>query len=69
LEGLIAGDLITPDDATNWGRKFAHEALKRGALLRPLDKTVYWMPSLTTDIATLDALAEITHDAINKCSF
>jgi adenosylmethionine---8-amino-7-oxononanoate aminotransferase len=65
IGGLVAGDLITPDDATNWGRKFAHETLKRGALLRPLDKTVYWMPPLTTDIATLDALAEITCDAIH----
>ncbi len=64
IGSVVAGDLITPDDTTNWGRKLAIEALKRGVLLRPLDKTVYWMPPVNTDTNTLDKLADITEASI-----
>jgi adenosylmethionine-8-amino-7-oxononanoate aminotransferase len=39
-------------------------AMRRGLLLRPLADTVYWMPPLTLDDATLEALVDRTHLAI-----
>ncbi|MFY7698290.1 MAG: adenosylmethionine--8-amino-7-oxononanoate transaminase [Legionella sp.] len=64
LGAWIAGDLETDRATTRIGHKLHNEALSRGALLRPINNTLYWLPPLTTDQATIARLAEITLDAI-----
>ena len=56
---MVAADL-EPTNVKRLGFQVYKEALKRGALLRPLGNTVYWLPPLNTDFATIDKLAEIT---------
>lgn len=60
---IVAGDL------EEWGnQRISYEirqvALSRGALIRPLGNTLYWLPPLTTDAQTIEKLAEITLDSI-----
>jgi adenosylmethionine-8-amino-7-oxononanoate aminotransferase len=38
--------------------------VNRGALLRPLGNTLYWLPPLNTDAACVEELAGITIDSI-----
>ncbi|MDX2345487.1 MAG: adenosylmethionine--8-amino-7-oxononanoate transaminase [Legionella sp.] len=64
IGGMVAGDLITPDNQ-QIGRAVSRAALARGALLRPLGNTIYWFPPLTSSKTVIDDLAEITKDAIN----
>lgn len=46
------------------GYRVSEEALSRGALLRPMGDTLYWLPPLTTDDLTIGKLAEITLNSI-----
>ena len=46
-------------------KRFEQLALKNGALLRPIGQTLYWLPPLTTDNATIVKLAEITLKSIH----
>ena len=65
IGGMVAGDVVMRvDSGVNAGREIARAALERGALLRPLGKTLYWLPPLTMDERTLDDLAEITKQAL-----
>lgn len=65
IGGMVAGDMvISAGKNVNVGREVARAALERGALLRPLGKTLYWLPPLTMDERTLDDLAEITKQAL-----
>lgn len=69
LGGMTAGDLaLGPDGSGVRPRRagFAvfREAVARGALLRPLGDTIYWLPPLNTPPADLDRLAEVTASAI-----
>lgn len=48
------------------GYQIYQEALQRGALLRPLGNTLYWLPPLNIQHHTIDQLAEITLDSINR---
>jgi len=59
----VAGDLKCPA-SHRLGYQVYQEALGRGALLRPLGNTIYWLPPLTTDHSTIGKLAEITLDSI-----
>lgn len=59
----VAADLA-PCTHPRPGHHIALQAQKRGALLRPMGNTLYWLPPLNTDFATLDALANITFEAI-----
>ena len=61
---MVAGDLL-PVENKRIGHLLGQEALKRGALLRPLGETVYWLPPLNTDNDTIDKLAEITLHSIH----
>ncbi|MDP1603820.1 MAG: adenosylmethionine--8-amino-7-oxononanoate transaminase [Legionella sp.] len=61
---MVAADLVELDN-DRVGYRFYQEALKRGALLRPLGNTLYWLPPLNTPAHTIDKLAEITLNAIN----
>ncbi|KTC98193.1 adenosylmethionine-8-amino-7-oxononanoate aminotransferase [Legionella erythra] len=44
--------------------RFYQEACQRGALLRPLGNTLYWLPPLNADEKTIRQLAEITLNSL-----
>ncbi|MBA2652231.1 MAG: adenosylmethionine--8-amino-7-oxononanoate transaminase [Tatlockia sp.] len=63
MGAMVAADLI--DNGTKrLGYQLYQEALKRGALIRPLDKTLYWLPPLNIENQTIGNLAEITLNSI-----
>jgi len=64
IGGIIAGDLPALDNQ-RVSQRIYQEALKRGALLRPLGNTLYWLPPLNTPEQTIVNLAEITLNSIN----
>lgn len=64
IGAVVAGDLI-PLENLRVEQLFYQEALNNGALLRPIGKTLYWLPPLNTDTETIDKLAEITLHCIN----
>ena len=55
---MVAADLTL--DMPRAGYKVFQQAVKLGALLRPLGNTIYWLPPMNIDRNTLDQLAEIT---------
>ncbi|MBA2710039.1 MAG: adenosylmethionine--8-amino-7-oxononanoate transaminase [Tatlockia sp.] len=61
---IVAGDLVA-NGKKRIGYQLYQEALSRGALLRPLGNTLYWLPPLNTDHQTIEKLAEITLNSIN----
>lgn len=64
--GMVAAD-ISPDPErpqARLGYEVFQEAIRRGALLRPLGNTIYWMPPLNTPFSELDQLAELTSKAL-----
>lgn len=64
LGAWVAGDLECTEHE-RFGFEIYQEALKRGAFLRPLGNTIYWLPPLTIEHDTIDKLAEITLDSIH----
>ena len=64
LGAVVAADLIA-DDHVRVGNKIYQQALKYGALLRPIGNVLYWLPPLNSDEQTLDKLAKITLQSIN----
>lgn len=64
LGACIAAELEAPKEK-RIGFQLYQEALKHGALLRPLGNTLYWLPPLTTNFETIATLAEITLHSIN----
>ncbi len=60
---IVAGDLENIE-SQHISSQIRHAALSRGALLRPLGNTLYWLPPLTTDTETIEKLAEITLHSI-----
>ena len=63
IGAIIAADLDNRD-SPRIGFQIHQEALRRGALLRPLGNTLYWLPPLTTAHHTIEKLAEITFQSI-----
>lgn len=65
---IIAADLILDESQKNQrlAFKICQEAIKLGALLRPLGNSIYWCPPLNITDDDLEKLAEITCEAI-KC--
>ncbi|MBI5447655.1 MAG: adenosylmethionine--8-amino-7-oxononanoate transaminase [Gammaproteobacteria bacterium] len=63
---IAAADLILtpPQQQTRAGYAVYQQALKLGALLRPLGNTLYWLPPFICEEATLAELKEITVKAI-----
>ncbi|MGQ3887455.1 adenosylmethionine--8-amino-7-oxononanoate transaminase [Legionella sp. CNM-1927-20] len=63
IGAMVAGDM---EELPNQriGFKLYQQALKQGAFLRPLGKTLYWLPPLNTDEKTIMHLAEITLNSI-----
>lgn len=64
IGAVIAADLITNNKNKRLGYQVYQEAVKLGALLRPLGNTIYWVPPLTISDQTLLDLKEITLQAI-----
>ncbi len=65
IGAMVAADLMTDDKHQRLGYHVYHEAVKRGALLRPIGNTIYWLPPLTITESTLTDLKDITIEAIN----
>lgn len=63
IGALVAADL--PTGLEKLAPKVHQEALARGALLRPIGRTIYWLPPLTTSTQTIEQLAEITLKSID----
>jgi adenosylmethionine---8-amino-7-oxononanoate aminotransferase len=66
LGGMAAADLTGPgvEPGARAGYRVYREAVARGALLRTLGDTVYWLPPLNTSLETVEELEEITAQAI-----
>ena len=60
---VVAADLIDANDY-RIGNEVYRQALKFGALIRPIGKTLYWLPPLNTDKEIIGKLAEITLNSI-----
>lgn len=64
LGAMVAADLTDATGQARLGYRLFQEALERGAFLRPLGSTIYWMPPFITDDATLQTLRTITQDTL-----
>lgn len=66
IGAIVAADLMTKPNDTNkrLGYIVMQEAVKRGALLRPLGNTIYWLPPLIASDEILYDLQTITQEAI-----
>lgn len=59
IGAIVAADLVE-DDSPRIGHRIANAALNRGALLRPIGNTLYWLTPLNTAHQTIEDLADIT---------
>ena len=66
IGSLVAAELTGKADTPRGGYQLYREAVKHGALLRPLGNTVYWMPPLNTPTEVLHELQKITLKALNQ---
>ena len=64
IGALVAGDLHNPNHE-RLGYELQQIARHKGALLRPIGNTLYWLPPLTIDEPTIEKLAKITLHSIN----
>lgn len=65
IGAVVAADLVEKKYLPKrLGFTLYQEAIKLGALLRPLGNTIYWSPPLTVSQKTLESLREITQQAI-----
>lgn len=67
IGAVVAADVICDDPARRLGYEVYRCAVERGALLRPLGNTIYWLPPLTMQLETLHELKHITQQAIVAC--
>lgn len=63
LGAMVAADL-QPQPGRRIGFELYQQAVGRGALIRPMGHTLYWLPPLNTDNSTIVQLAEITLNSI-----
>jgi adenosylmethionine-8-amino-7-oxononanoate aminotransferase len=66
IGAMVAADLICDEPGRRYGFEVYQEAVKLGALLRPIGNTVYWLPPLNVEWETLAELKEITMRAIES---
>jgi len=66
IGAIVAGDLVNFSSTPRIGYELQQIALAKGALLRPIGNTIYWLPPLTTDNQTIDKLAQITMESIKQ---
>ncbi|PJD95738.1 MAG: adenosylmethionine--8-amino-7-oxononanoate transaminase [Legionella sp.] len=63
IGAVVAAELET-QEGLKIDESIYKEALKLGALLRPIGNTLYWLPPLNSDDQLIENLAEITQQAI-----
>jgi adenosylmethionine-8-amino-7-oxononanoate aminotransferase len=66
IGGVVAADLKPIKEHPRLGYAVYLEAVKQGALLRPLGNTLYWTPPINTTADELAQLADITETAIHR---
>lgn len=64
LGAVVAADLVNTDNY-RIGNEIYQQAIKYGALMRPIGNTLYWLPPLNTDLEIIGKLAKITLNSIN----
>lgn len=64
IGGIVAADFVNPHNIPRLGYQIGQEAIRRGALLRPIANTLYWAPPLNIEEHTLIELYAITRDSI-----
>lgn len=64
IGAVVAAELVEVSDY-RIGNEVYQQALKYGALIRPIGKTLYWLPPLNTENEIIGKLAEITLNSIN----
>ncbi len=69
IGAMAAADLINDDPTRRLGFEVYQQAMQLGALVRPIGNTLYWLPPLTMDLATLEELQKITTNAIMAVNF
>ena len=65
IGGVVAADLKPEFCGQRLSHPILQEAVKRGALLRPLGDTIYWLPPLNCEFAVIEELRDITIQAIH----
>ncbi|KTC69300.1 adenosylmethionine-8-amino-7-oxononanoate aminotransferase [Legionella birminghamensis] len=65
IGAMAAADLVPGSTHERPGFYFYQQALTQGALMRPLDNALYWLPPLNSDEETIVKLAEITLNSIH----
>jgi adenosylmethionine-8-amino-7-oxononanoate aminotransferase len=68
IGAIVAADLVmveNHDHGRRIGFEISQKAIKLGALLRPIGNTIYWLPPVNMDDATLEKLSQITQQAIS----
>jgi adenosylmethionine-8-amino-7-oxononanoate aminotransferase len=66
IGGVVAADIVAFDPNRRLGYEVYLKAVQLGALLRPLGNTLYWVPPLNTDAATIASLKQITQVALES---
>ena len=61
---MIAADLVDKNISKRAGNRLYQEAVRQGALLRPLGNTIYWLPPLNINAEILSQLGEITLNSL-----
>ncbi|HEX2549867.1 MAG TPA: aminotransferase class III-fold pyridoxal phosphate-dependent enzyme, partial [Gammaproteobacteria bacterium] len=64
IGAVVAADLCY-DNTKRMGFEVYQNAVKLGALLRPIGNTIYWVPPLNISNHTLQKLKSITERAID----
>lgn len=65
IGAIAAADLVC-EGSQRIGFEVYQQAVKMGALLRPLGNTIYWFPPLNIEPEVIYQLKEITQQAIEK---
>lgn len=64
IGAIVAADLVNPKKMPRLGHRVFLEAIKQGAILRPLGNTVYWLPPLNIEREVLLDLQKFTRIAV-----
>ncbi len=63
IGAIVAADIIG-DSKRRMGFEVFQKAVEKGAFLRPLGNTIYWLPPLNMSMETMAELKTITRDAL-----
>lgn len=64
IGAVVAADVVLSSNTCGIGERLAQQAIRQGALLRPIGNTVYWTPPLTIESSTLEQLAQASFQAL-----